>query len=111
MRFVCFIAVGLASVCPSAHGSSVVRSLVREARSKGPLPVKRSGAWGYIDHAGKTTIPPTFDRADFFYEGLAAVEVNGKWGFIDVTGQVVIPPRFTTVTNFSDGLAGVFIDA
>lgn len=111
MRFACLVAVALAGACPSAPGSSVVRSLTREARSKGPLPVRRGGAWGYIDHSGKITIPPTFDRAGFFYEGLAAVEVHGKWGFIDISGRIVIPPRFTTVASFSDGLAGVFVDA
>ena len=111
MRVTCLVAVWSIFLLPAAHGSPVVHTLVREARSKGPLPIERAGMWGYIDHAGKITIPTTFDSARCFYEGLAAVEVKGKWGFIDINGKSIIPTRFTSVQDFSDGMAGVFIDS
>src|SRR5712664_3213265 len=94
---------------PSADGKPVLR-IHREARSKGPLPVRRGGTWGYIDHTGKVIIAPQFELADFFYEGLAAVRINGKYGFIDPGGTIAIQPQYTSVTNFSDGLAWVFSD-
>ena len=50
-------------------------------------------------------IAPQYEDAEFFNEGLAAVEKNGKWGYIDETGAVVIPFRFDTAGNFSEGLA------
>jgi hypothetical protein len=34
--------------------------------------------WGYIDKSGTTIIPPRFDRARDFHEGLAAVAVDSK---------------------------------
>ena len=56
MRVTCLVAVWSIFLLPAAHGSPVVHTLVREARSKGPLPIERAGMWGYIDHAGKITI-------------------------------------------------------
>jgi WG containing repeat len=57
------------------------------------------------------TIPPQFNIAYEFSEGLAPVKIGtgcelcGKWGFIDKTGKVVIEPRFEAVNDFSEGLA------
>lgn len=87
------------------HGSVVVSSMQRDPDSKGPLPVFRSGRWGYVDTSGEITISPQFDEAHFFYEGRAAVRVKDLWGYIDTAGRVVIPPRFTLPNRFSDGLA------
>jgi len=60
-------------------------------------------------------IPPQFDQAYSFSEGLAAVEtgfraeggkkVAGKWGFIDKSGKFVVSPRFELTMKFSEGLA------
>lgn len=74
--------------------------------------------YGYLDDACNVAIPPRFDAAHDFHEGLAAVNVGasnwnrgairgGKWGFIDKTGEFVIPPRFGGVRDFSEGLAAV----
>ncbi|PYO91531.1 MAG: hypothetical protein DMD58_04020 [Gemmatimonadetes bacterium] len=41
---------------------------------------------GYIDATGRVIIPPRFDEAGDFAEGLAPALVEGKWGFIDATG-------------------------
>jgi hypothetical protein len=71
--------------------------------------------YGFIDTAGSIVIPPQFDGAYSFAEGLAAVEtgfraeggqkVAGKWGFIDKTGKFVIAPRYEFTLKFSEGLA------
>jgi serine/threonine protein kinase len=55
-------------------------------------------------------IPPQFDDANNFYEGLAAVKINNKWGYIDKTGNVIITPKFYVATHFSEGLAQVVIN-
>lgn len=60
---------------------------------------------GFYDQNGHLVIPPEFDPAGDFSEGLAWVEEQGRYGFIDTTGEVVIPPKFDQVASFSEGLA------
>jgi len=54
-------------------------------------------------------IPPTFEDAHSFFEGLAGVKLNGKWGYIDKTGKVVIEYKYDWVGWFIDGetVAGI----
>lgn len=68
--------------------------------------------YGFIDIKGNIVIKAQFRRADFFYEGLCAVqdEDTDKWGFIDKTGKFVIKPQFEEVERFSEGLAQVSIN-
>jgi len=81
--------------------------------------------WGFIMNNGKWAIRPSFDQAESFSEGLAAVRVGatwrphpesgcfflfgGKWGFINKAGALVIRPGFDEVRSFSEGLAAVRI--
>lgn len=58
----------------------------------------QSGLWGYVDKMGEYVIPPSFEAAEIFSEGLAAVKIGGKWGFIDQTGNVVIEPSYDEIT-------------
>jgi tetratricopeptide (TPR) repeat protein len=86
------------------------------------IPVFRDQKFGYLDQAGKMVIPPQFDGAGEFSEGLAHVFIRakndatkgpkaplpgagGKFGYIDESGKVVIPPQFDLVTSFSEGMA------
>jgi WG containing repeat len=84
-------------------------------------------AWGYIDMSGTIAIPPQFDEAYPFSNGLAAVRVGGadqstvvgmtmrtgkaggKVGYIDKAGKLVIPAQFDEGFPFVDGLAKVSI--
>jgi len=75
-----------------------------------------TGKWGFIDTSGKFVIPPQFDEASPFSEGLASVTFwdqskasRHKHGFIDKTGTVVIKPLFDIVQRFSEGVAAVGI--
>lgn len=68
------------------------------------------GKWGFIDSAGQEIIPPAYDDAEIFSEGLAAVCKNEKWGFINKNGEVVIPLEYDEVNNFSEGMAAVCKD-
>ncbi|MCL6590461.1 MAG: WG repeat-containing protein [Firmicutes bacterium] len=79
--------------------------------------------YGYINTKGEIVIPPQFDEAHDFSEGLARFNqggvynhekslTGGMWGFIDKDGQVAIPPQFDEVfQDFSGGLAGIIISA
>lgn len=72
----------------------------------------------YIDHTGKTMIPPIIGstHTKSFSDGLAAVsqtvKINGKLvektGYINTSGQFVIPPKYDSAADFSDGLAAVW---
>jgi len=48
-----------------------------------------NGYWGFAEE-GRFVIPPLYDLAFEFSEGLALVRIDKEWHFIDVTGRVVI---------------------
>jgi hypothetical protein len=69
-----------------------------------------NGLSGYIDHAGRWIIKPTFSGAGHFSEGLAPARPGGKrtkWGYIDKAGEWAIRPQFLQAGPFSEGLAPV----
>ena len=77
-----------------------------------PVAVEQNGEsgvikWGFIDKSGSWVIPPTFDRARRFHDGLAAVRVGMKWGYIRHDGTFAIKPQFWNALSFSNGLAKV----
>ena len=83
----------------------------------------RSGKYGYINKAGNFMIPPTYETADNFSEGKAAVcrlvkqtkekednifsTINKKYecSYIDKTGKVLFPFRQYYYGEFRNGLA------
>jgi tetratricopeptide (TPR) repeat protein len=50
--------------------------------------------WGYVDRDGRVVIPPRFDAADPFSEGLAAVRQGDVLGYVDLAGTLVLVPTF-----------------
>ncbi len=68
-------------------------------------------AWGYVDRNGALALPPTYDHAGEFSEGLAAVQQDDLYGFIDTNFELVVAPSFTTAGEFHEGLAPVGVDA
>ena len=45
---------------------------------------------------GNLGIPPQFDQASGFSEGVAAVKPDGRYGYIDKTGELaVVEPQYT----------------
>jgi hypothetical protein len=63
----------------------------------------------YIPGLELFVIPPQFDAADSFSQGLARVQKDNKWGYIDQTGKFVISPQFDQAESFAEGLALVNI--
>ena len=74
-----------------------------------PYAAKKDGKFGYIDRTGEMIIPPQFDRAMGFVEGLGRVGIGDKHGYIDETGKFVIPLKFDEAHAFREGLAGARI--
>jgi hypothetical protein len=74
------------------------------------FPIFLEGKGGYIDEKGRMMIPPSFDGAEEFSEGLAAVRSGAKWGYISESGAVDIPFRFDWAGKFSEGMAAIFVD-
>lgn len=68
--------------------------------------------WGYVNKKGEIVIPPLYDNAGNFHEGLAQVEKNGHegFGYINKKGEFVIQPQFSEATPFNkNGLAIVAV--
>jgi hypothetical protein len=64
--------------------------------------------WGFIKIDGTFAVPPLYDAAGVFREGLAPVKIFGKkWGFIDVDRKIRIEPVFEGANQFAEGLASV----
>ncbi len=58
----------------------------------------------------KANSSTSFELADDFSEGLAAVEIDDKWGFIDRSGTIVVSPQYDSAMDFSEGLAAVSVN-
>lgn len=68
--------------------------------------IKLDNKWGYIDTQGIMVIPPQFDEAASFSDGIASVEKNGKAFYINKLGQKVLElPENMSSGSFSEGLA------
>ncbi len=52
-------------------------------------------------------IPPIYDYADRFSNGVAVVMIEKRWGMIDKAGKVLLPLEFDGVLRMQDGFAGV----
>ena len=71
------------------------------------VPESSNGKSGFLDATGRWVIPPRYEDALPFSDGLAAVQVNGKWGFIDSSGREVLPPLYDEAYYFNQGVAFV----
>lgn len=60
-----------------------------------------------MDRTGKIMIPPRFDNARDFFQGLAAVQRKRKWSYINGEGDVAISGPFDDVGDFFEGLAPI----
>jgi len=79
-------------------------SNLHPASQRGPQGFFKSG---FQDSLNQYVIPPKYDGAVSFSEGLAGVGVGGLWGFINPKGMMVIRPQFLNVKIFQKGLCVV----
>ena len=90
--------------------TGILCSLVCACNQSDLTLIEQNGKWGYINSKKKVVIPPKFDDAYDFLQGLARVKMDNKYGFIDKTGKVIIKPQFDWASDFSDGVAHVFAE-
>ncbi|MET8302780.1 WG repeat-containing protein [Micromonospora sp. NPDC005223] len=50
--------------------------------------------WMAVDRMNIVKIPPGYEEARPFRNGLAAVRQNGGWGAVNLAGEVVVPTRY-----------------
>jgi len=67
--------------------------------------IDEAGRWGFAALDGRLVVPPRYDRARAFRDGMAAVRQGRDWGFVDRSGTEAIAPRFAGVGSFQRGLA------
>lgn len=75
--------------------------------SSGLTPFASGELWGYRRPDGSVAIPPRFQRAAAFSEGLAAVREKKSWwcSYIDATGHARLEGQFERCHPFRDGAA------
>jgi hypothetical protein len=71
----------------------------------GPVWCEAKDRYGFLDRRAQVVIPPRYEDASTFREGMAGVRIEGKWGFIDTDGTMVIDPRFDAAGRFVCGWA------
>jgi WG containing repeat len=62
--------------------------------------VRKNGRFMYLSRDGNALVPGSWEDAQEFNFGLAAVKNNGKWGYINLKGEVVIPFQYRYAGNF-----------
>jgi len=63
------------------------------------IATEKAGKWGYIDLANQWKIPPTYEFAETFKDGLGIVQNLTVFGAISAAGTVVIPIEFTAISR------------
>jgi len=63
--------------------------------------------WGYIDKTGKIVIPPQYESAAPFSEGLGAINQCDEGFFIDKTGKKTVLGKFSWVSPFGAGISRI----
>ncbi|MDX1651551.1 MAG: WG repeat-containing protein [Brumimicrobium sp.] len=71
---------------------------------------KLRGKYGFMDSRGLPLIPPVYDFAQNFSNGLAVVMRNDKFGYINKTGDPIIDFMFDDAQDFNHGRAIVEVN-
>ncbi|MGP8217201.1 MAG: WG repeat-containing protein [Bacteroidia bacterium] len=82
-------------------------SFAQDEHKLKPIQKDYKYGYGYDDNGGIFTIPPKYDDAQYFEEGLASVKLGDKWGFINEQGVTVIPFKYDYAGLFVNGYASV----
>jgi hypothetical protein len=79
----------------------------KEPQAHGLYAVKENSRFGYMDGTGKVVVPPSFDYAWDFKDGMGRFKHNGKYGFLNERGEIAIKNEFAYADDFKDGFARV----
>ncbi|MDR2564066.1 MAG: WG repeat-containing protein [Prevotellaceae bacterium] len=88
---------------------AVLCLLCWDMRGQKLFPQKTGGKWCYVDANGATVVPPKYDGAHDFSEGIAMVYSGEKYGFINDAGKEITPFKYDEAYDFRGGLARVAI--
>ena len=69
------------------------------------LPISINGKYGYMNRMGDIVIPPNFQFAGHFINGLAIVGNDDEYGAINKAGKLIIPFSYSSLTDFIQGRA------
>ena len=53
------------------------------------IPFNQGNKWGYKNQKGEVIIPPKFNAASQFNNGIAQVKIDGEIRYIDETGTII----------------------
>ena len=73
----------------------------------GLLAAAQKDKWGFINRKGEWIIPPQFETAYSFQNGMARVKTNGKWGLVNPKGEWVTAPVFDFIRSAGNGVLRV----
>ena len=72
--------------------------------------LRQGDKYGYIDKKGAWKIPPRFERAEPFHEGIARVSLDQyHHQYIDTDGKLVFDAGVKEGSFFAEGLMGVWV--
>lgn len=74
-------------------------------KSEELTPFQQDGKWGYIDRKHDLLIPPEFEYAEFFKEGVARVKRDGKWGIIKQDATMSVPFIYDKISAWDEVLS------
>lgn len=81
-----FLATYVLGRLASAEGTLSNDGLVR---------FSENGKYGYVNSQGLVVIQASYEAAENFYDGLAAVQKDGEWVVINTHGKIVRPYRLS----------------
>ncbi len=63
--------------------------------------------YGFKDSLDSFAIKPSYDNAQDFYEGKAAVKTGSHWGFVDMKNKTIASSQYDDAYRFENGVAYV----
>jgi WG containing repeat len=91
---------GMGQTCPPSYSRWTIpppppdSELERALKNEPLRPAQLKDKWGYIDPSGNFLIPPQFDCAEPFVDGVAIVELKKRFGYIGTDGRYLINPKY-----------------
>lgn len=61
---------------------------------------KSNGKYGFLDSVGNIVVPPIYDKAWEYRDGVAWVMKDSLWGSISCTGELIVPYQYKHIWNF-----------